>query len=76
MDKIGYKPTIIAAWGIAGNLGELAGPLANGVRVMQTFTWMGDMDRQDQGDLGQDPEEVRPEGSVRNQDGFRHRQRL
>jgi branched-chain amino acid transport system substrate-binding protein len=44
LDKIGYKPTIIAAWGLAGNLGELAGPLANGVRVMQTFSWMGDMD--------------------------------
>lgn len=43
-DKIGYKPTIVAAWGLAGNLGELAGPLANGVRVMQTFTWMGEMD--------------------------------
>ncbi|MBX9824021.1 MAG: ABC transporter substrate-binding protein [Xanthobacteraceae bacterium] len=43
-DKIGYKPTMIAAWGLAGNLGELAGPLANGVRVMQTFTWMGEMD--------------------------------
>jgi len=42
-DKIGYKPTIIGAWGIAGNLGDLAGPLANGVRVMQTFTWMGEM---------------------------------
>jgi branched-chain amino acid transport system substrate-binding protein len=44
MDKIGYKPTPIAAWGLAGNLGELAGPLANGVRVMQTFSWMGEMD--------------------------------
>lgn len=44
MDKIGYKPTVIGAWGIAGNLGELAGPLANGVRVMQTFTFMGDQD--------------------------------
>jgi branched-chain amino acid transport system substrate-binding protein len=44
LDKIGYKPTMIAAWGLAGNLGELAGPLANGVRVMQTFTWMGEMD--------------------------------
>jgi branched-chain amino acid transport system substrate-binding protein len=42
-DKIGYKPTIVGAWGIAGNLGDLAGPLANGVRVMQTFTWMGEM---------------------------------
>lgn len=44
LDKIGYKPTMIAAWGLAGNLGELAGPLANGVRVMQTFSWMGEMD--------------------------------
>lgn len=43
-DKIGYKPTFVSAWGLAGNLGELSGPLANGVRVMQTFTWMGEMD--------------------------------
>ncbi|QIB36209.1 ABC transporter substrate-binding protein [Ancylobacter pratisalsi] len=40
MDKIGYKPTIIGAWGISGNLGELAGPLANGVRVMQTYSFL------------------------------------
>lgn len=44
MDKLSYKPTVIGAWGIAGNLGELAGPLANGVRVMQTFTFMGEQD--------------------------------
>ncbi|OYX03415.1 MAG: ABC transporter substrate-binding protein [Rhizobiales bacterium 32-66-8] len=44
MDKVGYKPTIIGAWGIAGNLGELAGPLADGVQVIQTYTFMGDMD--------------------------------
>ncbi|MDX6807389.1 ABC transporter substrate-binding protein [Terrihabitans sp. PJ23] len=44
MDKVGYKPTIIGAWGIAGNLGELAGPLANGVQVIQTYTFMGEMD--------------------------------
>jgi branched-chain amino acid transport system substrate-binding protein len=43
MEKIGYKPTIVSAWGLAGNLGELAGPLANGVRVIQTFSWMGDL---------------------------------
>jgi len=43
MDKLGYKPTIVSAWGLAGNLGELAGPLANGVRVIQTYSWMGDM---------------------------------
>lgn len=44
MDKLAFKPTMIGAWGIAGNLGELAGPLANGVRVMQTFTFMGNQD--------------------------------
>ncbi len=44
MDKVGYKPPIIGAWGIAGNLGELAGPLANGVQVVQTYTFMGAMD--------------------------------
>jgi branched-chain amino acid transport system substrate-binding protein len=44
MDKVGYKPGIIGAWGIAGNLGELAGPLANGVQVVQTYTFMGEMD--------------------------------
>jgi branched-chain amino acid transport system substrate-binding protein len=44
MDKVGWKPAIIGAWGIAGNLGELAGPLANGVQVIQTYTFMGAMD--------------------------------
>jgi len=44
MDKVGWKPTIIGAWGIAGNLGELAGPLANGVEAVQTYTFMGAMD--------------------------------
>lgn len=48
-DKIGYKPTIFAAWGLAGNLGELAGPLSDGVRVMQTFSWMGEMDARTKG---------------------------
>lgn len=48
MDKVGWKPTIIGAWGIAGNLGELAGPLANGVAVIQTYTFMGSMDAQKQ----------------------------
>ena len=43
MDKVGFKPEKLSAWGLAGNLGELAGPLANGVRVVQTYTWMGEM---------------------------------
>jgi branched-chain amino acid transport system substrate-binding protein len=43
MDKAGFKPTIVSAWGLAGNLGELAGPLADGVRVIQTYSWMGEL---------------------------------
>lgn len=45
MDKVGWRPTnMIAAWGLAGNLGEIAGKLANGVIVFQTYTWMGKLD--------------------------------
>lgn len=45
MDKLKYRPgTIVGAWGIAGNLGDLAGPLANGVLVMQTYSWMGTLE--------------------------------
>lgn len=45
MDKIGYRPdNIVAAWGLAGNLGEIAGKLANGVLVFQTYSWTGKLD--------------------------------
>ncbi|MGF6272605.1 branched-chain amino acid transport system substrate-binding protein [Massilia sp. UYP11] len=44
MDKLKYRPVIAGAWGLAGNLGEIAGPLANGVMVVQTFSWMGQQD--------------------------------
>lgn len=45
MDKIGYRPAnMIAAWGLAGNLGEIAGKLSNGVMVFQTYTWMGKLE--------------------------------
>ncbi|WP_454918516.1 ABC transporter substrate-binding protein [Xanthobacter sediminis] len=40
MDKVGWKPPVVGAWGISGNLGELAGPLSNGVRVMQTYSFL------------------------------------
>jgi branched-chain amino acid transport system substrate-binding protein len=43
MDRIGYKPKIVSAWGNTGTLGELAGPLANGMIVLQTFSWMGEL---------------------------------
>jgi branched-chain amino acid transport system substrate-binding protein len=45
MDKIGYRPAnIVGAWGLAGNLGEIAGKLANGVLVFQTYIWTGKLD--------------------------------
>jgi branched-chain amino acid transport system substrate-binding protein len=43
MERIGYKAKIVSAWGNTGTLGELAGPLANGMIVLQTFSWMGDL---------------------------------
>jgi branched-chain amino acid transport system substrate-binding protein len=43
-NKINYNPAMFSAWGLAGNFGELAGPLANGVRVFQTYTFMGEQD--------------------------------
>jgi branched-chain amino acid transport system substrate-binding protein len=44
MDRLGYKPRVVSAWGNTGTLGELAGPLANGMVVLQTFSWMGDLE--------------------------------
>lgn len=43
MERIGYKAKIVSAWGNTGTLGELAGPLSNGMIVLQTFSWMGDL---------------------------------
>lgn len=40
-NKIGFKPKVIGAWGLAGaTFPSLAGPLGNGVMVMQTFTFV------------------------------------
>jgi len=44
MDRIGYKPTIVSAWGISAKLGETAGALSDGVLVAGTFAWTGDLD--------------------------------
>jgi branched-chain amino acid transport system substrate-binding protein len=41
MDRIGYKPTIVSAWGIGLQLGKTAGPLTEGVLVHGTFAWTG-----------------------------------
>jgi branched-chain amino acid transport system substrate-binding protein len=43
MDRIGYKPAIVSAWGVTGQLGQTAGPLAEGVLVAGTFAWTGDL---------------------------------
>ena len=39
-NKLDYRPKVVAAWGLANsNFPSLAGDLANGVLVMQTFTF-------------------------------------
>ena len=40
-NKIGYKPKVLSAWGLANpTFPSLAGPLSDGVMVMQTFTFV------------------------------------
>jgi branched-chain amino acid transport system substrate-binding protein len=41
MDRIGYKPTIVSAWGVGVQLGKTAGALTEGVLVHGTFAWTG-----------------------------------
>ena len=48
LQKIGWNPVKIGAWGFAGNLGELAGELANCALIMQTYSWMGKLEPQAQ----------------------------
>lgn len=43
MQRLNYNPTIVSAWGNTGTLGEMAGELADGMIVLQTFSWMGDL---------------------------------
>ncbi|MFD1333134.1 ABC transporter substrate-binding protein [Methylopila musalis] len=43
LDKIGWKPVVVSAWGNSSSLGQLAGPLANGLIVAQTFSWLNDL---------------------------------
>lgn len=39
--KLGYQPQVMSAWGLANpNYPTLAGELAEGTLVMQTFTWV------------------------------------
>ena len=49
MDRIGYKPTIVSAWGIGVQLGKTAGALTEGVLVHGTFAWTGQLSPRAQG---------------------------
>lgn len=44
MQRIGYRPEIVSAWGIGGQLGNTAGDLSDGVLVAGTFSWWGDLE--------------------------------
>jgi branched-chain amino acid transport system substrate-binding protein len=51
MDRLGYRPAIISAWGIGVQFAQTAGPLAEGVIVAGTYTWMGELPERAQGVL-------------------------
>ena len=51
MDRLGYRPQIISAWGIGVQFVQTAGPLAEGVIVAGTFTWGGQLPERAQGVL-------------------------
>jgi branched-chain amino acid transport system substrate-binding protein len=51
MDRLGYKPQIVSAWGVGVQFAQTAGPLAEGVIVAGTFTWMGQLSERAQGVL-------------------------
>lgn len=44
MERLNYRPTLVAALGIGAQLSATAGPLANGVRVMGSFSFWGKLD--------------------------------
>jgi branched-chain amino acid transport system substrate-binding protein len=41
MDRIGYRPRIVSAWGLTTAFATAVGPLAEGVMVAGTFNWNG-----------------------------------
>ncbi len=43
MERIGYRPNIVSAWGITAQLGETAGKLSEGVLVAGTYAWTGQL---------------------------------
>lgn len=44
MERLNYRPVIVSALGIGAQLASTAGPLANGVRVMGSFSFWGKLD--------------------------------
>jgi branched-chain amino acid transport system substrate-binding protein len=44
MERLNYRPTLVSALGIGAQLSSTAGALANGVRVMGTFSFWGKLD--------------------------------
>jgi branched-chain amino acid transport system substrate-binding protein len=43
MERLGYRPNIISAWGISSQLGKTAGNLTDGILVAGTFAWNGQL---------------------------------
>jgi branched-chain amino acid transport system substrate-binding protein len=43
MDRIGYRPKIISAWGLTTAFAKAVGPLAEGIMVAGTFNWNGSL---------------------------------
>ena len=43
MDRVGYRPTIVSAWGNSAQLGKQAGALADCMLIAGTFSWTGDL---------------------------------
>ena len=43
MERLGYRPAIVSAWGISAQFGQSVGKLAEGVLVAGTFAWTGDL---------------------------------
>ncbi len=41
MDRIGWKPKIVSAWGLTTAFARAVGPLADGIMVAGTFNWNG-----------------------------------
>lgn len=43
MERLDYRPPLVAALGIGAQLSETAGPLADGVRVIGTYSFWGEL---------------------------------